>query len=55
MELSLSLVCIYLILKDKTERFVLLSEDEGILEGWIVSSGSSRLRIAFNTITNSDR
>lgn len=40
---------------DKTERFVLLSEDEGILEGWIVSSGSSRLRIAFNTITNSER
>lgn len=40
---------------DKTERFVLLSDEEGILEGWIVSAGSSRLRIAFNNIVTSPR
>jgi len=40
---------------DKTERFVLLSEEGGILEGWLVSAASSRLRIAFNNIVTSQR
>lgn len=34
---------------------MLLSDEEGILEGWIVSAGSSRLRIAFNNIVTSPR